>query len=171
MNTTDALGREALVHVVDRTAILRVVTERGEQTAPLVDLGGEPPPTTAIDYVGIVVSSGDGHQPGPRERAARGLFNQAVQFGVRGRGEDAVAAYAEIVARFAEVTEPGLDPLIATALIFKGVTLGVLGRDDEAIAAYDEVVLRFAHASDPALRVRVATARQYRLRKTAGNHR
>ena len=62
-------------------------------------------------------------------------------------GEDAIAAYDGIVARFKEATALPLRELVAKALVNKGAVLSALGRSEDAIAAYDDLLARFNEAA------------------------
>ncbi|HXJ93627.1 MAG TPA: tetratricopeptide repeat protein [Terriglobia bacterium] len=94
----------------------------------------------------------------PAERVARALLNKGVTLGTLGRGEEAIAAYNEVVHRFAECREAAFREQVARALVSKGATLKTLGRSEEAIAAYEEVGRRFSESRVPALREQVAKA-------------
>ena len=91
-------------------------------------------------------------------RAARALVNKGFTLGTLNRGEEAIAAYDEVLRRFGEAPEPALREPVAWALVNKGVTLGTLNRSEEAIAVNDEVLRRFGEAPEPALREQVAWA-------------
>ena len=93
-----------------------------------------------------------------REPVSRALFNVGFRLGTLNRGEDAIAVYDEVVARFGTAVEPALREPVARALVAKGVRLGTLNRGEDAIAVYDEVVARFGTAGEPALCELVAKA-------------
>ena len=60
-----------------------------------------------------------------------------------GRNEEAIAAYDEVVRRYASRSEAQIAEWVAKALCNKGVRLGQMGRNEEAIAAHDEAVRRY----------------------------
>ncbi|MBY6243891.1 tetratricopeptide repeat protein, partial [Methylosinus sp. Sm6] len=70
----------------------------------------------------------------------------------------AIAAYDDVVARFADAREPALREWGAMALVNKGAAFGEAGDYAAAIAAFDDVVVRFADAQEPALKKQVAMA-------------
>jgi tetratricopeptide (TPR) repeat protein len=89
--------------------------------------------------------------------AAR-LLNEGISLGKRGRYEEAIAIYDELVARFGAATEPALREHVAGALLNKGFSAGALNRNEWAIAVYDELVVGFGTDTEPALREHVAEA-------------
>jgi tetratricopeptide (TPR) repeat protein len=101
-----------------------------------------------------------------RERAARAQFFKAFTLGLLSRSEEAIAAYDQVINRFAESSEPALQAQVASALFNEGITLGSLSRREEEMAAYDQVINRFGESKDPALQPQVAKAlvnKGYRL--------
>ncbi len=80
----------------------------------------------------------------------------------------AIAVYADLLARFGAANEPALRALVAMGLFNKGARLGTLKRREEAIAAYDEVLARFGTAAEPMLRelVERTSARRQFLKKS-----
>jgi methyltransferase (TIGR00027 family) len=68
------------------------------------------------------------------------------------RSEDAIAAYDDVLSRFATATELPLRELVANAIVNKGVTLSALDRSEDAIAAYDNLLARFNEATGLPLR-------------------
>ena len=86
------------------------------------------------------------------------LFEMGVALGQFGRAEQAIAAYDEVLARYAGAAEPSLRERAATALFNSAVELAQLGRHEESLAAYQEVVARYADAPEPGLRAHVAGA-------------
>ena len=75
-----------------------------------------------------------------------------------GRGDEAIAVYDDLIARFGTATELSLREPVANALFKKGDRLGALGRGDEAIAVYDDLIARFGTATELSLREPVANA-------------
>jgi methyltransferase (TIGR00027 family) len=92
----------------------------------------------------------------PKEKVRSG--SHMIRAKLLGRGEDAITAYDDVLARFGAATELPLHELVANALFNKGVTLGVLGRAEDAITAYDDVLARFGAAAEFPLRRLVANA-------------
>jgi tetratricopeptide (TPR) repeat protein len=86
------------------------------------------------------------------------LFAEGWALGVLTRGEEAIAAYDDLVARFGNSSEPALRDQVARALVNKGVRLKNLGKPAEAVVIYDDVLSRFGDAVDPVLREAVARA-------------
>ena len=76
----------------------------------------------------------------------------------KGKYEEAIAVYDQVVERYGEASEPGLREQVAKALFNKGVTLGQLKRSEDAIVVYDQVVARCGEAAEPGLREQVARA-------------
>jgi tetratricopeptide (TPR) repeat protein len=74
------------------------------------------------------------------------------------RPTEAIAAFTEIVERFAFAGDTNSRGWGASALVNKGFMLGHLGRSAEEIAVYDDVLLRFGTASELPLRESVARA-------------
>jgi hypothetical protein len=68
-----------------------------------------------------------------RITAAVAEYNRGVALGGLGRGEDAVAAYEQVVSRYGDDPTPALRELVATALCSQGVGLGELGRSEDAV--------------------------------------
>lgn len=92
------------------------------------------------------------------ERAAKALVNKGVTLDALDRGEEAIAAYDEVVKRFGDAGELSLREEVGKALVNKGFRLGVLNRNDQEFAAYDETVKRFGDAGEAPLRELVAKA-------------
>ena len=89
---------------------------------------------------------------------AQSMINTGLTLGALGRGEEEIAIYDDLLARFATAPELALRELVAKALRNKGLTLGALGRGEEEIAIYDDLLARFATAPELALRELVANA-------------
>ena len=70
----------------------------------------------------------------PSELVARALFNKGVSLGALDRGEEAIAVYDDLIARFSSATELPLREQVAKALVNKGGRLGALNRNEEEIA-------------------------------------
>ncbi len=75
-----------------------------------------------------------------------------------GQPDQAVAAYDEVIERFASSDDPALAWQVAVALINKGVVLDRVFQPDEAVAAYDQLIERYGSSDDPALAELMATA-------------
>ena len=56
-----------------------------------------------------------------REHVAAALRNKGVRLGALGRGEEEIAVYDDLLARFGTATEPALREQVAMALVNKGV--------------------------------------------------
>jgi tetratricopeptide (TPR) repeat protein len=93
---------------------------------------------------------------------ANALLNKGVRLGKLGRGADELAAYDDLLARFANDPAPALREQVARALLYKGITLGQLGRTADARATYDDLLTRFADDAAPAIQALVARARTLR---------
>ncbi len=91
-------------------------------------------------------------------RIATDMIARGVALRQAGDPAAAIAAYDDVVARFADAKEPALREQVARALVNKGVALGQAGDPAAANAAYDDVVARFADAKEPAIREQVAWA-------------
>ena len=90
------------------------------------------------------------------ERAARALFKTARD--LQNRGEEAVAAYDEVVRRFGDSRYPAILEWVAKALANKAAALGKLNRPQDALEVCDEVVRRFGESEMPGIRQQVAAA-------------
>jgi tetratricopeptide (TPR) repeat protein len=86
------------------------------------------------------------------------LFNKGIVLGQLNTPEAEIAAYDELLRRFADSQELALQEQVAKALLIKGVTLGQLEKPDMAIATYDELLQRFADSKELALQEQVAKA-------------
>jgi len=89
---------------------------------------------------------------------AAALLNKGLILAERGRSQDELAAYDQIVARFGADPAPGLREQVANALWNKALTLGQLNRPEDELAAYEQIVAGFGGDTEPALRERVANA-------------
>lgn len=89
---------------------------------------------------------------------ARALYGKGHALGELGRNEEALAAYDDLLRRFADAKEPGMQWFVARALVNKGVRLSKLNRSEEALATYDDALRRFADSQDPRFREPVAKA-------------
>ncbi|MBI4699883.1 MAG: tetratricopeptide repeat protein, partial [Deltaproteobacteria bacterium] len=78
-----------------------------------------------------------------------------------GRGEEAVAAYRELIERVGRSEEPALRGQVARAMLGLGVWLGQLDRGEEEAAAYRRLIQQFGESEEPALREQVARALLY----------
>ena len=65
-------------------------------------------------------------------QVARSLFGRGAVLGQLNRGEEAIAVYDQLIARFGEATEPALREQVARAMVNKGVSLDQLKRGEEA---------------------------------------
>jgi hypothetical protein len=63
---------------------------------------------------------------GLREQVAKALVNKGARLGVLGRSDEAIAVYADVLARFGTATELALREQVAKALVNKGARLGVV---------------------------------------------
>jgi tetratricopeptide (TPR) repeat protein len=91
-------------------------------------------------------------------KIANDLIARGIAFGDAGDYAAAIAAFDDVVVRFADAREPALGEGVARALVFKGNAFREAGNHAAAIAAYEDVVARFADSQEPALRERVAQA-------------
>jgi tetratricopeptide (TPR) repeat protein len=79
-----------------------------------------------------------------RQEVALHLLNDAIRLGRKGRNDEAIAIYDDLINRFG--SDPATQSDIGAALRNKGIALGELGRIDEAIAVYDDLISRrFSH--------------------------
>ncbi len=112
----------------------------------------------------LVVRMGDslpqaGNPPeSVQARVNNALFNKGVVLGLRGRGEEAIAVYDDVVDRSGDSSDPGVKENTARALFNKANSLFRSGRHTEAIPVYDELATRFATDTTPALREAVGRA-------------
>ncbi len=112
----------------------------------------------------LVVRMGDslpqaGNPPeSVQARVNNALFNKGVVLGLRGRGEEAIAVYDDVVDRSGDSSDPGVRENTARALFNKANSLFRTGRHTEAIPVYDELATRFATDTTPALREAVGRA-------------
>jgi len=90
------------------------------------------------------------------ENTAKALFTQGVSLGQLHKHEAAIAAFDQLISRYANDTSCALREQVAKAMVNKGATLGKMGDNDKAIAAYEQVI--DTYSSDPALREQVAMA-------------
>ena len=100
---------------------------------------------------------------------ARDLIRKGVTLGQTGEYAAAIAAYDDVIVRFADAQEPALKEQVARALILKGFMLDRSGDHAAAIANYDDLIARFADAQEPAPREWVARAlfnKGFTLRET-----
>ncbi len=118
-----------------------------------------------------------------REQVAWALFNKGVALGSLGRTQEAMAAYDDLLRRFAGIRggstgglvrpkwmkadpEPESTNLqqvqvreqVAWTLFNKGVSLGTLSRIQEALATYDELLGRFSQSRELDVQEPVARA-------------
>jgi tetratricopeptide (TPR) repeat protein len=89
-------------------------------------------------------------------KIANELITRGVAFGEAGDHAAAIAAFDDVVVRFADAREPTLRAQVAIALAHKGFALREAGDHAAEIAAYDDFVARFADAVEPAFRHVVA---------------
>lgn len=94
----------------------------------------------------------------PAPSAARDLMGKALALAERGRLQDAVAAWDEVVRRFGESDAPADLEQVSLALVNKGKALGRQGRAEEASAVWDDVVRRFGTDNREGHPLAVATA-------------
>ena len=113
---SDPAGVRGLVHgMIDRElAILR----------PQL---GMPYRAAAIDYAEIVARALGGREFVPCDQVASSLFDLAVELGALGREEQALAAYAELIARLADCPDPPRREQLARARDDKHTQLGLPG--------------------------------------------
>ena len=90
------------------------------------------------------------------EQVARALFKTARD--LQNRGEEAVAAYDDIIRRFGDSGRPAILEWVAKALVNKGAALAELDRPQDALDCYGDVVRRFGESDSPALLESVAAA-------------
>ena len=94
----------------------------------------------------------------PAPSPGRELLGKALALAERGRLEEALAAWDEVVRRFGESDAPADREQASLALVNKGKALGELGRADEALAVLDGVVRRFGADNGEGHPLAVATA-------------
>ena len=94
----------------------------------------------------------------PAPSAARELLGKALALAERGRLQDAVAAWEEVLRRFGESDAPADREQVSLALVNKGKALGRLGRAEEALVVLDDVVRRFGADNEEGHTLAVATA-------------
>ena len=92
------------------------------------------------------------------ERLGMDLLEKARAVRKRGRADEALAVYDDVVQRYGESQAPALVKAVATALFEKGATLAGLNRLEEALGACHEVVSRYGASEAPGLREMVARA-------------
>jgi tetratricopeptide (TPR) repeat protein len=100
------------------------------------------------------------------------LLERRLQVGMRveeglslselGRLDEAIAAFAQAVARFHEDSDPEIRVMLARALGWQGWLLHRAGRYREAIASYDELTARYAQSPEPGVREAVMSAARNR---------
>lgn len=98
------------------------------------------------------------HDSELKRNLASSLSRRGDALTERGRLEDAISVYDDIVARFSASPEPVLREVAAAALVTKGIRFGSMERLQDEIAAYGELVARFGEAPEPALRIQLAMA-------------
>lgn len=86
------------------------------------------------------------------------LFNRGVVMSLRGKSEEAIAAYDDVVSRAKVSSDPVIRQSMARALFNKGNNLFRLGQHERAINAFDEVVRSFAGDSAPEVREAIGKA-------------
>ena len=89
---------------------------------------------------------------------AKALFDKGRAHGQRGESDAELAAYGDLVTRFADSDIPDLQVQVAKALFNKGRAHGQRGESDAELAAYGDLVTRFADSDAPDLQVHVAKA-------------
>ena len=94
----------------------------------------------------------------PAPSAARELLGKALALAERGRLQDAVAAWDEVIRRFGASDVPADREQVSLALVNKGKALGGLGRAEEALTVLDDVVRRFEVDNGEGHPLAVATA-------------
>ncbi|MEK7213990.1 MAG: SIR2 family protein [Chloroflexota bacterium] len=149
-----------LTQVTDGDPLRDLLTAAYEAALGLLDDSDEE--LLGYELVGRIGARLDAVAPetaqGVRLEIATAVLYRGLTLGSLGRGDEAVAAYDEVVRRFGEAPEAALRGQVARALVNKGFSLGELGRGDAAVAAYDEVMRRFGEAPEAALRQQVARA-------------
>ena len=178
---TDSAGRWAYVPVASTTlpeedaedqlgAVVREMLERGrnilnafgkEDLRPLVDS------SFGDDTDSVLQSRSENEYPVFGEAMARAgdhnedethLLEGAAPSNSRGRSDDEIRAYDEIVARFVGVIEPAVREQVARTLFKKATVLSRRGHLEDEIQVYDEIIGRFGDDTAPALREQVTAA-------------
>ncbi len=93
-----------------------------------------------------------------QEQLAKTLNDKGLALDRRGKEEEQIEVYDEVVRRFKDTREPGVRKQVVRAWVNKATTLHELDRALEALAAYAEVIPRFEAIRDPALDERLAAA-------------
>ena len=94
----------------------------------------------------------------PAPSASKELLRKALALAERGRLQEALAAWDEVIQRFGESDARADLEQVSLAMVNKGKALGRLGRADEALAVWDDVVRRFGVNSGEGQSLAVATA-------------
>jgi tetratricopeptide (TPR) repeat protein len=90
------------------------------------------------------------------------ILKQANLHFRRGRYDEAIASFEELIEVSGEASEPGAHAQTVRGFLGKGFVLGQVGRYDEAIASYDEGIARDRDTTDPFLQEQVARALLHR---------
>lgn len=92
------------------------------------------------------------------ENSAMALFNQGVALGQLDKNDAAIAAFDQLIARYANDNSAALRLQVAQAMGNKGVAYGRMGNSDKEIATYEQVIDIFSTDPAPGLREQVVNA-------------
>ena len=117
-----------------------------------VELSGD-----ALEEFDQVINKGDTTLPEQQRRAAA-IFNKGNALFLRNQEAAAIAAFAEVVSRYAGVEDPILREIVGRALQIKVRCFQQLKRSFEEASTYQEIVDRFPDPRGPVERFLVAAA-------------
>ena len=118
----------------------------------LMDLGRSAEAITTYEEMVKQADSYRCDNPTVLDRVAAGLINVGTIYASSDSMEKAMAAFDEVVRRFAKHSNPKLQDGAAQALYNKAMVLRNAGRGSDAIAAYTDLVDQFADAPAEELR-------------------
>ena len=166
----DAIERSEYRDAITAAAAVPADELQQDQAQPLMEAiltaaaGLEDDSDDEIRAYDLVVHIGDtlpGGQPAQSSLVSKvtsALYNKGVVLSKRGRGEEAIAVYDDLVNRSRDAETTASRLTACRAMFNKGNSLLRMGRCDDAIIVYDELVRRFVTESEPALREAVGKA-------------
>lgn len=165
-----ALSRSDYRNAISAAASVPQTELDQEDVEPLLDAiltaaaGLEDNSDDELQAYELVVDIGDSlsrkrsEPPGLESRVTRALYNKGVVLTQRGRGEEAIAVYDDLVRRYGSSVDLTHRLNTVRAMFNKGNGLLRMNRPHEAILEYDEIVRQFASDPSPEMREAVGKA-------------
>ncbi len=92
------------------------------------------------------------------EEEAKELHQQAIDFKIAGKNEDALRIYDEVITRYGDTQSSSVQSTVGHALLNKGSLLEILDKNEESIEAYNLVVTRLGDTEELSLKYLVIRA-------------